>query len=853
VEALIYDVEYDADKNAYRLILFFPSYQKFFGITQPWLHKPYFLVLTDEDEEEVRRAVGAVEAEEVFLLHRPTMQTRRFVKAYVRTPLDVRHARERAKEVGTPYESDIKYLRNVMVDFDLRPWTPCEAEGRKVRCKQFPDPWAHIEEPVPVPPAISFDIEVLPESEARVPSPDNPKQPVIAVSMMADGWDKPKVFALKGWCGKGSICFESEEELLLAFAEEIRKYPLVVGYNIEGFDIPYLEARWKRLGLPEEAFPFERSKVEPGGRHPITGKEVVWHQPKHGRLFDLFVWFANPSIKAYTYKNAYDSASLESVSQALLGEGKEFGGEKSVLEMTPDELTKYSATDALLTHRLWEHSDHLVFKTAVLIARVSRLPISAVWTFTISSWIAQLMLYWHRLTNSVFPNKEELMQKTARTKSKTGKRYAGAVVFEAPKGVFKDVVVLDFASLYPSTIIRYNLSYETVNPLFPCEEKTTVPEAGHEVCMQVRGIVPQVLEALRDLRVKKYKRLAKDKSLPEEKRRFYDAVQMTIKVYINASYGVFGSENFRLFSPAVAESVTAFGRHIITQTRKRIEELGCAPLYGDTDSVFVDLRGRDEREVVEEVSKWVKERFGIDIELDKRFKLIVFSGRKKNYAGVLDSGKVVVAGMLGTKKNVPPLVRQAFSEAVNALKDVAFGKMSLEDYKRHVEEVIRRAVKAIPSAPLEELAFQFTVGRFEEYKTPTSPSARMINMLLAMGFEVLPGDVVKYIRAKKEVSVRIPFKDGRSAVPLVGFSSPHLPASEVYRYYPRGYVLTNHVPLQVARKLGVKADVKAYTDILESAFSQLLEGLGMHFPRKSVAEGGLMAFLRSSPSPRRQA
>jgi hypothetical protein len=141
---------------------------------------------------------------------------------------------------------------------------------------------------------------------------------------------------------------------------------------------------------------------------------------------------------------------------------------------------------------------------------------------------------------------------------------------------------MDFASLYPSIIKEYNLSYETVLcPHDDCQDNLLKGTPYH-TCTHKMGIFAYVVGFFRDIRVKYFKPKSGDKSLSEKQRSYYNTIQQALKVFINGSYGVFGSLNFPLFCLPVAESTTAIGQYSIKQTIKKSQELGVQVLYGDS-------------------------------------------------------------------------------------------------------------------------------------------------------------------------------------------------------------------------------------------------------------------------------
>lgn len=306
----------------------------------------------------------------------------------------------------------------------------------------------------------------------------------------------------------------------------------------------------------------------------------------------------------------------------------------------------------------------------VLLARISKLGLEELTRTEVSTWIKNLYYWEHRKRNWLIPLKEEILVRSNQVKTAAvikGKKYKGAVVIDPPAGVYFNVVVLDFASLYPSIIKNWNISYETID-IDECTKKVWVEdETGeklHYVCMDKPGITAVITGLIRDFRVKVYKKKAKYSNISEEQRSLYDVVQRAMKVFINATYGVFGAENFPLYAPAVAESVTAIGRYIITTTYKQAEKLNLKVIYGDTDSLFLYNPTKDK---LEELIKFVKQNFNLDLEVDKSYKYVAFSGLKKNYFGVYPDGKTEIKGMLAKKRNTPEFIKKEFAEIKNML------------------------------------------------------------------------------------------------------------------------------------------------------------------------------------------
>ncbi|MFX0186081.1 MAG: DNA polymerase domain-containing protein, partial [Candidatus Hodarchaeota archaeon] len=196
-------------------------------------------------------------------------------------------------------------------------------------------------------------------------------------------------------------------------------------------------------------------------------------------------------------------------------------------------------------------------------------------------------------------------------------------------------------SLYPSIIGTFNLSYETIKCKHKECGKNKVPQTNYWVCTKKRGIMADIVGFIKDVRIKWLKPESK-KDTPLK--NFYQILERSIKVLVNASYGVFGSANFALYCLPVADSTTAYGRDAIEKTIQKAQTLGIKVLYGDTDSVFLLSPTKDQINVI---IQWSKKDLGVGLEMEKIYRYVVLSERKKNYFGVYPDSRVDVKGLMG--------------------------------------------------------------------------------------------------------------------------------------------------------------------------------------------------------------
>ena len=368
------------------------------------------------------------------------------------------------------------------------------------------------------------------------------------------------------------------------------------------------------------------------------------------------------------------------------------------------------------------------------------------------------------------------------------KKYRGGFVVEPQAGVHFNVMVLDFASLYPSIIKVYNLSYDTVRCVHDECKSNIIPETEHWVCKKRKGIESLLIGSLRDLRVNYYKHLSKDKSLSDNEKDLYSIISQALKVILNASYGVMGAEIFPLYCLPVADATASVGRYTITKTIEKCKALGIEVVYGDTDSLF--LKGPLKSQI-ESVANWAKKELSVDLDIDKQYRYVAFSERKKNYLGVQEDGNVDVKGLTGKKSHTPPFIRNAFYAVIDILSMVNT-EADFEDAREKIKKILKYNAARLKSREITliELAFNVMVGKSpDEYKKTIPQHIRAAEMLEKLGRkEVKAGDIISYIKTNTPSSVK---------------------------------------PVELAKSDEI--DTQKYLECMESTFDQILSALGYEF------------------------
>jgi len=651
--------------------------------------------------------------------------------------------------------------------------------------------------PIPDVKRLALDIEVkVGEHDYGIPDASLAKQEIISISFVAsDGLKLVYVLEREGLIfdklhddfpdDAKLYFFKSEKELLTESFRIMWDYPVIITFNGDNFDLNYMFHRAGNLKIDKDLNPIHVKR----GFGIMAKSECDLRKGIH---IDIFNFFFNRSISGYAFGGSYQSSSLNAISEALLGE-KKYAHEEDIHDMEYDILSWYNLKDSILTLDLTKFNNSLVWNLIILLCRITKLPIHEMIRRQISTWIQNIFYFEHRRKDILIPRKSEISRakKGGLLMSKSNdQKFQGAYVIDPVPGIHYDVVVMDFASLYPSIIKEFNLSYETVLCPHKDDEDNLIKGTPYHICSHKMGIFAYVVGFFRDTRVKYFKPKSSDKTLTQKQRSYYHTIQQALKVFINASYGVFGSKNFPLFCLPVAESTTGIGQYSIKQTIKKAEELGVKVLYGDTDSVFLLNPSISQ---LKEISDWSKKELDLDLEAEKTYQFLALSDRKKNYVGIYKgSGKIDKKGVLAKKRNTPEFIKQVFNEVIEKIRNVTNNDEFL-NARASIIEVIKENRNKIgkPDAfKLDDYAINIGITKnLKDYKSTIPQHIRVAKRLKeTKGKEYKKGDVIKLIKIKGEI--------GATDIEIAKFQD---------------------------------LDVKKYRELLRSAIEQLLDALGIEF------------------------
>jgi len=391
-----------------------------------------------------------------------------------------------------------------------------------------------------------------------------------------------------------------------------------------------------------------------------------------------------------------------------------------------------------------ETVDYEKVYVAFLLSRVANLPLPEAFSNRqVSTWIRSILYSYLRRKNILVPRSSELRR------GQNVRGVPGALTFQPKAGTYFGTVVVDFESLYPSLIDSCNLSYETIDCGHEECVANQVPEEKHFVCKKKRGVYSILTGALKDLRIHWFKPLSRDYSISSEERRLAEASSRLLKLILVASYGV-TVRIHGLAQPALAESITAYGRHALRQSWQLAEEEGLKPLYGDTDSLFLDGPSEDS---VDKLIQRVKNELRLDLAVDKVYSVCVLPRAMKAYFGIRKDGTADVKGLTAIKSNSPPFIRNVFMDCVKELA-TARNWTEFEAAKENIKEVVKSAVTNLQSGkvPLKDLVYTVKL-HFDVSEKPSGEDVyhqpyQCAVQLADRQKDVHSGEVVTFVKVK---------------------------------------------------------------------------------------------------------
>jgi len=681
---------------------------------------PYFYVLGDEVEEKLlEEGALKVEGRRKKLLGREV----KALQVFASHPQEVPELRNKVKKiegVDLTLEDDILFTRRYLIDRGMKPLTWYDFDVREEGGKYYLQGFKEIEGGSPGLRTVALDIEVY--NPGGVPRPE--EDPIIMVSLAGSGGLK-KVLT---WKDEGEVpgfveVLSSEGEMLGRLEEIFKEEEIdvVVGYNTDNFDFPYIKKRLQTLDM----------ELQLGGDNiKIKGRKSL-PQAALGGLPHLDLY---PIVRRNVRLNSY---VLENVLKEVLKEEKEkipnekiweywdAGGEKL------EKLFHYSLEDAEGTLRLSQRFVPLYVQLSAIVGQC---------LYDTSRMTTGQMVEWYLMriasrASELIPNRP----KGEELKGRFSTTYAGGYVHQPRKGMVRDIAVFDFRSLYPSIIVTHNIDPSTLREGVGCEENKA-PSLDYCFSREEKGFIPSILEGLVNWRGEVKKKM---EGKGGEELRTLDFTQKALKILSNSFYGYMGYPRARWYRRECAESVASFAREYIKKVMATAkEEFGLEVVYGDTDSLFVLLPGKEKARAEEFLEHVNRSMPGIiQLELEGFYLRGLFVS-KKRYALLDEKGKITVKGLEFVRRDWAPIARETQQKVLEILLKEGDEGKALRLVREVIENIKRREVT------LNQISIYTQLTRKVESYEGKEPHVGAAKKLQDEGYKVKAGSIIGYIVAK---------------------------------------------------------------------------------------------------------
>lgn len=491
-----------------------------------------------------------------------------FIKVTVKHPKDIPKLKEDIMEFASAEdvrEYDIPFYRRYLIDRGLIPMNPVEVRGKILDgSSRYGTCVLEVDgEPKALEPGfhelkiLSFNIET---SNPRG-RPDVKLDPILMISFHTNHGFK-KVFTTKESSLEFVETVPDERELLVKFVETIHfeKPDIILGYNSDGFDFPYIKERAAKLKVP--------LKLGVDGSH----LKFMWRGKRNSAV-----------VKGRVHIDLYPNLrrNLPLATHNLQRVYKELFGEEKI-DIPMDEIQSSWVAGGKKLDRLFRY--WLEYVISVTEIGEQMLPLSFELTrivgqplFDVARMGSGRQVEWH-LMRKAFEYGDMVPNKFG----KYLRDVVGGYVKEPVQGLYNDIFYFDFRSLYPSIIMAKNISPDTLTQ--DDDGCHITPEFGYKFKKEPVGFIPTVVGKFLENR-NQTKSLMKE-TTDHNQLQMLNVKQEAFKRLANTVYGLFNHSSFRWYSIECSEAITAWGRDFLKKTMERSEEHGFKVLYADTDGFY---------------------------------------------------------------------------------------------------------------------------------------------------------------------------------------------------------------------------------------------------------------------------
>lgn len=650
-------------------------------------------------------------------------------RIFVKSPWKVPQLREKCGFKFRVLAADIPFHHRFIYDMDLEPCIEINCEEIPEERKNFTtdlvvriDRIEKTEDFVPPLKILSFDIE-------NAVTPVNGEEYGHILMIGYSIWDGKEL--TKGYIdGDEMTILENFVSVVNAADPDI-----LTGYNIDGYDLPVIQSRMNKFGIP---FRIGRDREQP---HRVQSQ--YWRL--HGRTISD-TWWAVKKIMHPKHE------TLNYVAQELLNEGKDNINRLKIEEEWKnrrEEVIQYCIKDSFLTLEIFRKLR--VVDRNMFMSTVTRLPFDDVSNGGTSNYVDSLLI-----------RKADREGIGVPMTGRTGKEapIEGGYVHSIGGGIYDNVIVLDFKSMYPSMIMKYNICFTTLSP----DGENTAPNGVRFMDVSRKaGLVPRLLRELMQERDEVKKKM---KAADAEEREYLDGIQGALKILMNTFYGVLASSFYRFTNLEIGSAVTGYARETIKSLIEKLKTQNFKVIYGDTDSVFIESGSRNSAEAIKigrELSERISREEGVTVEFEKVMDPLFSHGAKKRYAGKIvypesQNGEILIRGYEVRRTDSFDLQ----SEALSRVFDLVLSR-DLDGAIAYRNDIIDKIMKGdTEHIKIDDLVISRSVRDFKNYKEQSLANIRVAKKLMELGETFIPGMKVSWIvtNSRKSPQEVEPYMDG---------------------------------------------------------------------------------------------
>jgi len=533
--------------------------------------KPYIYVIPSDIDSCIGE-LGDLELRMVEKVSKIDMgKIREVLKITYNNPRDIIKLKEKILELSSVQEVreyDIPFERRYLIDNGLSPMNGVEVQGKvlstipSICMFKVEDHPKHLKISLPglLPELkyLSFNIEVHTPKGIPQASTD----PIVMISISTNQ-GLEKIYSTLKSSSDFVRTVLNEEELIKKFVETIKSEnpDIIVGYNSDTFDFPYIKERADQLGISLN-LGLDGSKMK---LITVPKKAAMIKGRIHIDLYRIVR--RHLQLNSHTIGNVYKE--LFEIDKNDIPASEIF-----------DSWNKDEKREALFRCSLEDVNAIIQIGERMLTMSIELARIVGQTLFDIVRRGTGTQVKWHLIRKAyefghILPNEP----------GKFERNVVGGYVKEPVQGLHANICYFDYRSLYPSIIVAKNISPETLCKDGDEETCHIAPEFGYKFKKEPTGFIPTVTSQILNERIH-IKSMMKESTDTEEK-QILNFRQEALKTLISTIYGLYNHPQYRWYCVEASEAITAWGKDFLKKAMKDAEKHGFKPVYADTDGFFV--------------------------------------------------------------------------------------------------------------------------------------------------------------------------------------------------------------------------------------------------------------------------